>query len=61
MAEDRILCMGIHSNGYKLKFLPDSTAWVDPVKNIHDFLVQRRRWINGSLFAFDKVRQCTDI
>ena len=56
LAEDRILCMGLHQNGYNLTFLPDAYAEVDSVKNLRDFLGQRRRWMNGSYFAFDKVR-----
>ena len=56
MAEDRILCMGIHQNGYDLAYWPDAEAWVDPVINFHDLLGQRRRWINGSFFAFEKVK-----
>lgn len=49
--------MGIHQNGYDLEFLPDSHAWVDPIKNLHGLLGQRKRWINGSFFAFESVKQ----
>jgi chitin synthase len=55
LAEDRILCMGIHKNDYDLMFLPDAYSFVDPVKNIPDLMGQRKRWINGSYFAFEKV------
>jgi chitin synthase len=55
LAEDRILCMGIHLNGKQLLFLPDAYSFVDPVKNIGALLGQRKRWINGSFFAFEKV------
>lgn len=70
LAEDRILCMGIHQNGYQLMFLPDAYSFVDPVKDIPAMLGQRKRWINGSYFAFEKVSsqfsdmgcfQCLDI
>ena len=57
MAEDRTLCMGIHQNGYNLEYLPDAHAWVDPIKNLHSLLGQRKRWINGSFFAFEKVKR----
>lgn len=57
LAEDRTLCMGIHKNGYKLEFLPDAHGWVDPIKTLPALLGQRKRWINGSFFAFEKVRQ----
>ena len=57
LAEDRTLCMGIHQNGYDLEYLPDAHAWVDPIKNLHGLLGQRKRWINGSFFAFEKVKR----
>lgn len=50
--------MGIYQNGFTLKYLPDAYAWVDPMKNLHTLLGQRKRWINGSFFAFEKVRDC---
>lgn len=40
-----------------MAFLPDAYAEVDPMKNIHSLLGQRKRWINGSFFAFDKVKK----
>ena len=52
LAEDRILCMGIHKNEKDLMFLPDAYSFVDPVKDIPQLLGQRKRWINGSFFAF---------
>jgi len=57
LAEDRILCMGIHKQGFELAFLPDAYAEVDPMKTVHGLLGQRKRWINGSFFAFDKVKK----
>lgn len=57
LAEDRTLCMGIHLNEYNLEYLPDAHAWVDPIKNFHGLLGQRKRWINGSFFAFEKVKR----
>ena len=57
LAEDRILCMGIHTRGYNMAFLPDAYAEVDPVKTVHGLLGQRKRWINGSYFAFEKVKR----
>jgi chitin synthase len=57
LAEDRILCMGIHKKGFDMAFLPDAYAEVDPMKTVHGLLGQRKRWINGSYFAFEKVKK----
>ena len=57
LAEDRTLCMGIHENGYNLKYIPNATAWVDPMKTLHGLFGQRKRWINGSYFAFEMVKK----
>lgn len=57
LAEDRTLCLGIFLNGYKLHYLPDSYAWVDPMKSLYGLLGQRKRWINGSFFAFNRVKK----
>jgi chitin synthase len=57
LAEDRILCMGIHKKGFGMAFLPDAYAEVDPMKSVHGLLGQRKRWINGSYFAFEKVKK----
>ena len=57
LAEDRILCMGIHQKGFGMAFLPDAYAEVDPIKTVHGLLGQRKRWINGSYFAFEKVKR----
>jgi chitin synthase len=56
-AEDRILCMEIHKNGLDLVYLPDALAEVDPIKTVHGLMGQRKRWINGSYFAFEKVKK----
>lgn len=48
--------MGIHQNGYDLEYLPDAHSWVDPIKTLPGLLGQRKRWINGSFFAFEKVK-----
>ena len=34
LAEERILCMGIHKKGYDMSFLPDAYAEVDPIKTV---------------------------
>lgn len=49
--------MGIHQNGYKLKYVPNAHAWVDPMKTLHGLFGQRKRWINGSYFAFEMVKK----
>lgn len=57
LAEDRILCMGIHKKGFDMVYLPDAYAEVDPIKTVHGLLGQRKRWNNGSYFAFEKVKK----
>lgn len=57
LAEDRILCMGIHRKHFTIRFLPDAYAEVDPIKTVHGLLGQRKRWINGSFFAFERVKR----
>ncbi len=55
LAEDRILSLGIYTvpdNKYTLKYIPDAMAKTDPMKSHKELMVQRRRWINSSLFAF---------
>jgi cellulose synthase/poly-beta-1,6-N-acetylglucosamine synthase-like glycosyltransferase len=49
--------MGIHKNLKNIAFLPDAMAEVDPMKTVHSLLGQRKRWINGSYFAFKKVKK----
>lgn len=55
LAEDRIMCLGIHALGYDLAYLPDAASCVDPVTSLTRMMGQRRRWINGSWFAFEYV------
>ncbi len=40
-----------------MSFLPDAFAEVDPIKTVHQLLGQRKRWINGSYFAFESVKK----
>jgi len=49
--------MGIHKNKQDIAYLPDAYAWVDPIKHTHSLLGQRKRWINGTYFAFEKVKK----
>lgn len=52
LAEDRILCLEIYAKkNYYLKYVPDAICHTDPIKNLADLMNQRRRWINGSLYA----------
>ena len=50
------MCLGIHSLGYDLDYLPDAQSTVDPVTSLTRLMGQRRRWINGSWFAFNYVK-----
>ena len=52
LAEDRILCLEIFAKkNFYLKYVPDAICHTDPIKNLSDLMNQRRRWINGSLYA----------
>jgi chitin synthase len=52
LAEDRVLCLALVSNGdYLLKYVSQSKAYTDPPQDFASLLSQRRRWINGSWFA----------
>lgn len=55
LAEDRILSLGLKAAGYSFAYMPDVFAVVDPMKTLYDLIGQRRRWINGSWFAFQNV------
>ena len=37
--------------------MPDAYAEVDPIKSLNGLMGQRKRWINGSMYAFDKVQR----
>lgn len=37
--------------------MPDAYAEVDPIKSVNALMGQRKRWINGSNFAFEKVQK----
>jgi cellulose synthase/poly-beta-1,6-N-acetylglucosamine synthase-like glycosyltransferase len=55
LAEDRILCLGIHKNKRDIVFMPDVFAQVEPVKMINDLMDQRQRTINGAQYSFERV------
>jgi cellulose synthase/poly-beta-1,6-N-acetylglucosamine synthase-like glycosyltransferase len=55
LAEDRILSLGIYcqqDRKYHLQYVPDAIAYTDPMKSHEQLMIQRRRWINSSYFAF---------
>jgi len=54
LAEDRILCFEIvtkKNEGWVLKYVKSAKASTDVPTSIPEFISQRRRWLNGSLFA----------
>jgi len=52
LAEDRILCFDLLCyKNYKLKYVPAAQAFTDVPAFLSLLIRQRRRWINGSLFA----------
>ncbi|KAF9029992.1 chitin synthase [Hymenopellis radicata] len=54
LAEDRILCFEIVTKkreGWTLKYVKSAKASTDVPTTLAEFISQRRRWLNGSLFA----------
>ncbi|KAJ9106550.1 hypothetical protein QFC20_004042 [Naganishia adeliensis] len=54
LAEDRILCWEIvakPNHRFRLKYVSAAVAHTDAPETIAEFISQRRRWLNGSLFA----------
>jgi len=54
LAEDRILCFEIVTKkreGWVLKYVKAAKASTDVPATVPEFISQRRRWLNGSLFA----------
>ncbi|KAJ7228020.1 glycosyltransferase family 2 protein [Mycena haematopus] len=54
LAEDRILCFEIvtkRKEGWILKYVKSARASTDVPTSVAEFISQRRRWLNGSLFA----------
>lgn len=54
LAEDRILCWELVSKkneNWVLKFVKLATGETDVPESVSEFILQRRRWINGAFFA----------
>lgn len=54
LAEDRILCFEVVTKkgaNWILKYCRSSSASTDVPERIPEFILQRRRWLNGSFFA----------
>lgn len=54
LAEDRILCFEIVTKkreAWTLKYVKSAKASTDVPTTVPEFISQRRRWLNGSLFA----------
>lgn len=54
LAEDRILCWELiakRNEKWVLKYVKDATGETDVPDTLPEFISQRRRWLNGALFA----------
>lgn len=54
LAEDRILCFALvamENKNWLLRYVKDSVATTDVPTSLVDLIKQRRRWLNGALFA----------
>jgi chitin synthase len=54
LAEDRILCWELvakRSEKWVLRYVRSATGETDVPDNVPEFISQRRRWLNGALFA----------
>lgn len=54
LAEDRILCFELaakRGEAWVLKYIKQARGVTDVPDNLPEFISQRRRWLNGSLFA----------
>lgn len=54
LAEDRILCwelIGKRNEKWVLKYVKEAKGETDVPDNLAEFISQRRRWLNGALFA----------
>jgi len=54
LAEDRILCFEILARKHRqwlLRYVPGAVADTDTPQTLVELIKQRRRWLNGSLFA----------
>lgn len=54
LAEDRILCFELvakKNQKYVLRYVIEAKAETDVPETIDEFIMQRRRWLNGSMFA----------
>ncbi|SPO27806.1 probable Chitin synthase 2 [Ustilago trichophora] len=54
LAEDRILCFELvtkEREGWLLRYVKSAKAYTDVPDKVPEFISQRRRWLNGSLFA----------
>eukprot|EP01017_Pseudomicrothorax_dubius_P012615 TRINITY_DN15304_c0_g1_i3.p1 TRINITY_DN15304_c0_g1~~TRINITY_DN15304_c0_g1_i3.p1 ORF type:complete len:452 (-),score=98.62 TRINITY_DN15304_c0_g1_i3:25-1380(-) len=58
LAEDRILCLKIYAQkgkDYYLSYVPDAFCKTDVIDSFVALMNQRRRWINGTWWAFWEV------
>jgi hypothetical protein len=54
LTEDSELSIRIYQAGYQIQFLPGSVTWEQEPEHLKVWFRQRRRWVRGSNYVFQK-------
>ncbi len=54
LTEDAELSVRIYQAGYRIQFIPDSVTWEQEPEGLRVWFRQRRRWVRGSNYLFQK-------
>lgn len=54
LTEDAEMSIRIYQAGYRIQFVPDSVTWEQEPEGLKVWFRQRRRWVRGSNYLFQK-------